>query len=83
MARGSNSGHQLLPPPADWRPMSAVLDHARRQTRPIQNKSNMMFNFVALASENDWLRDLQVKHTARPPWSDSDPPPGLPLNGNH
>ena len=31
-----------------------------KQTMPIRSKSNLMFNFVALASENPWLETLDV-----------------------
>lgn len=31
-----------------------------KQTMPIRSRSNLMFNFVALASENPWLAHLDV-----------------------
>lgn len=31
-----------------------------KQTRPIRSRSNVIYNFVALAEENQWLRDLDV-----------------------
>lgn len=34
-----------------------------RQTRPIRNVSNVMYNFVAAAEENAWLEDLDVAAT--------------------
>lgn len=34
-----------------------------KQTRPIRNVSNLMYNFVAIADEeNPWLRDLDLEH---------------------
>eukprot|EP00930_Biecheleria_cincta_P011787 TRINITY_DN11488_c0_g1_i1.p1 TRINITY_DN11488_c0_g1~~TRINITY_DN11488_c0_g1_i1.p1 ORF type:complete len:349 (+),score=54.75 TRINITY_DN11488_c0_g1_i1:138-1184(+) len=32
-----------------------------KQTRPIRNVSNIMYNFVAAAEENPWLAELDVK----------------------
>ena len=31
-----------------------------KQTMPVRSKSNLMFNFVALASENPWLETLDI-----------------------
>ena len=31
-----------------------------KQTRPIRSKSNLMFNFVAIADENPWLSNLNI-----------------------
>lgn len=31
-----------------------------KQTRPIRSRSNIIYNFVALAEENPWLQDLDV-----------------------
>ena len=31
-----------------------------KQTRPVRSKSNMMNNFIALASENPWLANIDV-----------------------
>ena len=31
-----------------------------KQTRPIQNTSNIMYNFVAVADENPWLQHIDV-----------------------
>lgn len=31
-----------------------------KQTRPIRSRSNVIYNFVALAEENQWLQDLDV-----------------------
>lgn len=45
-----------LPAEAVLRPLSV------KQTMPVKSKSNLMFNFVALASENEWLADLDIDH---------------------
>ena len=36
-----------------------------KQTMPIRSKSNLMYNFVALASENPWLAELDTQHANR------------------
>jgi len=43
-----------LPPDARIRPFVV------KQTMPVRSKSNLMFNFVALASENPWLATRDV-----------------------
>ena len=43
-----------LPPDANIRPFVV------KQTMPVRSKSNLMYNFVALASENPWLASLDI-----------------------
>ena len=43
-----------LPPDASIRPFVV------KQTMPVRSKSNLMYNFVALASENEWLAGLDI-----------------------
>ena len=46
-----------LPPDARLRPFVA------KQTRPIRSRSNLIFSYVALESENQWLQKLDVAKT--------------------
>ena len=36
-----------------------------KQTRPIRSRSNMMICYIALESENEWMKDLDVSETNR------------------
>jgi len=48
----------LVDIPPDTTPKLHLL--SVRQTRPIQNTSNIMYNFVAAAEENPWLEELDT-----------------------
>jgi len=45
---------QVPPEEIKLRPFSV------KQTRPIRSRSNLMFNFVAIAEENPWLNNLNI-----------------------
>jgi len=52
---------EFLRPLAIGLPQNAVLrPFVVKQTMPVQSKSNIMWNMVALAEENPWLQELDV-----------------------